>query len=266
MSCRGKSTTMLCLVCHLDVLSNLTDGSYPSSPTIVCTSCLSDSFCPPGSISDVNRSRLEQTSQAYAYPHSPAITSFDDILMTNTFSLTSSSRRCLLISPFFWALIALFVAFIILVIMGVLYYSPAGRKYFERLQCIFRHSDLIGNGELWFGGLISFAMIVLIVYGFWFSSLFHIRYPIETSLDAYFACDTSLRNTQFNSALQLLATIKSDEEKPIFDLMDTQNFTLSLSFVQTSYTCQQVTTQVMRQRERSLTFIALSFRREWAPI
>ena len=248
---------MLRLAYLLDVLSNLTNGSAPSTPTIVCTSCLSDSFCPPGSITDLNQSTLALMSQAYAYPQSPSSTSFDDILMTNTFSLTSSSRRCLVISPFFWALITLFFVFIILIIMGVLYYSGAGRKHFDRLQCIFRHSDLIGNGELWFGGLISFAMIVLIIYGFWFSSLFHTRYPIETSLDADFACDTSLRNTQFSSALQLLATIKSDEEKPIFDLMDRQNFTLSVGFIQTSYTCKQVNTQVMYDdillKDRSLS-------------
>ncbi|CAF3589638.1 unnamed protein product [Rotaria sp. Silwood1] len=169
--------------------------------------------------------------------------SFDDILMTNTFSLQTTPIRCLLISPFFWALITLCFAFIILLIMGILYYSPTGKKHFQRLEKVFRHSDLIGNGELWFGGLISFAIIVLIIYSFWFGTVFVVKYPVETSSDSYFVCDTSLRNTQFSSALQLLATIKSVDETPIFDMLDMQEFTMTVNFVQTDYTCDDVTAQ-----------------------
>jgi hypothetical protein len=138
--------------------------------------------------------------------------------MQNTFSLQANPRRCLIISPFFWALITLFLAFIILLIMGVLYNSPTGVKHFHRLENIFRHSDLIGNGELWFGGLISFSVIVLIIYCFWFGAVFAGKYPIETSSDADFACDPTLRNAQLSSALQLSATIKSDDEAPIFNV------------------------------------------------
>ncbi len=203
-----------------------------------------DSFCPLASISDINKSSIQSISQAYAYPTSPTSTSFDDILMQNTFSLEVTSRRCLLISPFFWALITLCVAFIILLIMGILYYSPTGIKHFHRLEWVFRHSDLIGNGELWFGGLISFAIIALIIYVCWFATVFVTKYPIETSSDADFACDTSLRNAQFSTALQLLATIKSDEETPIFDMLDMQEFTMTVNFIQTGYTCDQITAQV----------------------
>jgi energy-coupling factor transporter transmembrane protein EcfT len=194
-------------------------------------------------VSDVNISSIQSISQAYAYPTSSG-TSFDDLLMQNTFSLTATPRRCLLISPFFWALITLCVAFVILIIMGVLYYSPSGMKYFHRLECIFRHSDLIGNGELWFGGLISLAILVLIIYCFWFGSVFLVEYPIETAGDAYFACDTSLRNTQLDSSLRLLATIKSNAEAPMFDILDKQNFTMTVNFVQAGYGCDGVTAQV----------------------
>ena len=191
----------------------------------------------------MNTSTIQSISQAYAYPAS-SDTSFDDILMDNTFSLQTNPRRCLLISPFFWALIALVLAFIILLIMGVLYNIPKGQKHFHRLECIFRHSDLIGNGELWFGGLISFSIIVLIIYGFWFGSVFVGMYPIETSTDADFACDPSLRNTQLSTALQLSATIKSDEEAPIYDMLDAQIFTMTITFLQTGFTCTDITAQV----------------------
>jgi hypothetical protein len=213
-------------------------------PTINCTACLPNSFCPLGSISDINASSLQSFSQAYAYPSSPSSTSIDDILMQNTFNLGTTSGRCLVVSPLFWALITLFIAFIILIIMGVLYYSPTGMKYFHRLELIFRHSDLIGNGELWFGGLLSFAIIVLIIYVFWFGAAFVAKYPIETSSDSNFACDASLRNTQFGSSLQLLATIQSDQEQPMFNLLDLQNFTMTVNFIQTGYTCNDITAQV----------------------
>ncbi len=195
----------------------------------------------------MNYSFLRSISQAYPYPSLSSSVSFDDILMANTFSLETNPRRCLLISPFFWSLIALIVAFIILLIMGVLYYSPTGRKHFQRLELVFRHSDLIGNGELWFGGLVSFAIIVLIIYVFWFGTVFVVKYPIESSSDANFACDTSLRNAQFTTALQLLATIKSDEEIPIFDMLNAQEFTMAITFVQTGYTCNSIRTQVSSQ-------------------
>jgi hypothetical protein len=208
---------------------------------------LTDSFCPLGSITDINQSSIQSISQAYAYPSSPSITSFDDILMENTFSLTAQPRRCLIISPLFWSLIALLIAFIILLIMGTLYYSPTGKKHFHRLECVFRHSDLIGNGELWLGGLISFSVIVLIIYGFWFGLAYVVKYPIETSSDADFACDTSLRNAQFSSVLQLLATIKSDQEMPMFNMLDDQSFLLTVSFIQTGYTCNDIATQVINK-------------------
>jgi hypothetical protein len=147
-------------------------------------------------------------------------------------------------SPFFWALIALALAFIILLIMGVLYNMPKGTKHFHRLERIFRHSDLIGNGELWFGGLVSFSIIVLIIYCFWFGSVFIGQYPIETSTDADFVCDPSLRNAQLSTALQLSATIKSDEKTPIYDMLDAQIFTMTINFLQTGYTCTDIAAQV----------------------
>jgi hypothetical protein len=222
-----------------------------SSATISCSPCAVGSFCPPGSIVELNRSILRSTSQAFAYPSSTFGSSFDDILMGNTFNLQISPRRCLLISPFFWSLVALAVAMIFLIVMGGLYYSPTGMNYFHRLECIFRHSDLIGNGELWFGGLVSFAMIVLIVYSFLFGYLFLGKYPIEASTDASFACDTQLRNAQFSSNLQLLTTIRTDEEAIIFQLLDAQPLTMTIDFIQTGFQCEHVAAQVVHRRSIS---------------
>ncbi|CAF1105134.1 unnamed protein product [Rotaria sordida] len=246
-SMRGPTPCTICPTMTksspISVSFNSSHGMYVGYPTIECINCSSNSFCPLASVNDVNQSIFQSKSQAYAYPTSSSMASFDDILMENTFSLEIRSIRCLLISPFFWSLITLFLAFIILLIMGILYHSPTGKKHFERLEWLLRHSDLIGNGELWFGGLISFAIIILIIYSFWFGTVFVVKYPLETSNDSYFVCDTSLKNTQFSSALQLLAIIKSNEETPIFDMLDMQEFTITVNFVQTGYTCNDVTAQ-----------------------
>ncbi|CAF4736103.1 unnamed protein product [Rotaria sp. Silwood1] len=245
-SIRGPTPCMICPTMtkssSISVTSNSSNDTNVMYLTVNCTACLSDSFCPLASVADVNKSAIQSISQAYAYPSSSS-SSLDDILIQNTFNLPTDSHRCLLISPFFWALITLCLAFIVLLIMAILYCSPTGKNHFKRLECVFRHSDLIGNGELWFGGLVSFSIIVLVVYSFWFGTVFVIQYPIETSNDAYFACDTSLRNIQFSSALQLAVTIKSDEEAPIFDMLDKQDFTMTINFVQTGFTCNDVTEQ-----------------------
>ncbi|CAF0757328.1 unnamed protein product [Adineta steineri] len=228
-----------CIVCPANTKSN----SNGLLPTIQCLPCLNDSFCPLGSVNDVNISSITSLSQAYAYLSSSSSTSFDDILIENIFSMQTTPIRCVLISPFFWSLITLSISFIIIIIMAGFYYSPGKKKHFQRLEYIFRQTDLIGNGELWFGGLVSFAVMVLIIFSFWFGSVFLKLYPAETSDDAYFACDSSLRNAQFSSGLQLLTTIKSDDEQPIFDMLDSQNFTLEINFVQTGFTCNDVFAQ-----------------------
>lgn len=128
--------------------------------------------------------------------------------------------------------------------MGFLYFYPTGMKYFQRLEFIFRHSDLIGNGEFWFGGLISLSIILLIIYNFWFGTVFVRQYPTETSNSAYFSCDSTLQNTDFSSTLQLVTTIKSNNEERIFNMLDSQEITMIVKFLQTGYTCADVTEQV----------------------
>ncbi|CAM4964356.1 unnamed protein product [Rotaria socialis] len=78
----------------------------------------------------------------------------------------------------------------------------------------------------------------------WFGTIFVIKCPIETLNGAYFTYDTSLRNTKFNSALQLLATIKLNEETPIVDMLDMQKFAMTINFLTTGYTCNDVIAQV----------------------
>ena len=71
---------------------NSSHGMHLVYPIINCTACSPNSYCPLASIKDVNKSSFQQKSQVYAYPRSPSVTNFDDILLENTFNLTASSR------------------------------------------------------------------------------------------------------------------------------------------------------------------------------
>lgn len=219
-----------------------------------CLPCAPNSYCPLGSIGDTNISHYQSKSQAFPYPNAPPSTNYADIIVTNAFQLNGSSRACLIRSPLFWTFIVLGIVALTYVILSILYLFPKTRKPYDIVKRILKHTDLIGEGELWIGGLVSFALIVLIIYAFWFGSVYINQYPIETSADSNFACDQSLRNAKFSSSLQLLALIKSEEEKPIFDLLDQQNWTLSIDFIQTGFQCDQIVIKV------SLIVVRMYFR------
>jgi hypothetical protein len=151
-----------------------------------------------------------------------------------------------MISPMFRAMVSLAISSIILFIMGILHFIPTYKIHRRHLARILRSIDLIGNGELWLGGLMSSAVIVQIVFAFYFGFQYLNEYPIETASDADFSCHRTMRNAKFSSTLQHLATIKSVEEAPIFELLDIQNFTLSMDFVQTGFDCSQISVQLNR--------------------
>jgi hypothetical protein len=106
--------------------------------------------------------------------------------------------------------------------------------------------DLIGEGEVWFGGLWTVAIVVLIVFTCKFSFSFNRLYPIETiSLDVQMtaSCNSILPNTKFTSALQLISILQHEKEKLIFTMLDEQNITLTVHFVSTGFLCHNVMMQ-----------------------
>lgn len=161
-----------------------------------------------------------------------------------------------MLSPLFWTLLVLFVALIILIIMSILYWLPKGRTHYRLFVRILKHTDLIGEGELWFGGLVSFGLLVLIIFSLWFGLIFLKQYPIETASPSNFACDATIRNAKFNTALQLLTLIKSEEEKLIFDLLDRQIWTMKIDFIQTGFQCNEISVQVGHTNYGSISVIS----------
>ncbi|CAF1282790.1 unnamed protein product, partial [Didymodactylos carnosus] len=206
----------------------------PGDTDIECVWCQTTSFCPLGAVNDVNYSTVESISESRAYPKSSDDTIFDDILIQDMFTIGSSSH-CIVVSPIFWTSIIIIFAILILVLMATLKFFPKKENYRMFMKKIFKQLDLVGEGELWFGGLISFGIIVLVSFAYWFSSSYLRQYPIETSGDSTFACDTSIRNAKFSTDLQLLSIPKSDEQQPIFNMLDQQTFTMSVDFVNTLY-------------------------------
>ena len=235
---KNQSAPSPCLVCPT---------GYRSSASVdrgrACVPCSGSSYCPLAAVSEVNKSFYPSRSQAIPYPNSPVTTNFDDILITNTFRLRSSDGRCLVVSPLFWTLLALGLVFVVLLLMTGLYWLPGTRTHFHFLTRVFRRTDLIGEGDLWVGGLTSFALLVLITFAFWFGSVYVRQYPIETAGDATFSCDPSLRNAKFTSSLQLLALLRADEEQLIFDLLEDQNWTMTVDFIQTGFQCPEISVQ-----------------------
>ncbi|CAF4864936.1 unnamed protein product [Rotaria sp. Silwood1] len=192
--------------------------------TTQCTPCALDAFCPLGSVSEISSSALENIAQLIAYPKSPESTIFDEVSLQNMFHI--GTGRCLLVSPLFWTLIVGGLAILIAIVIKLLKYFVDHTTYVRiknRTHYIFKKTDLIGEGELWVGGLASFAVVVLVSFAYGFSNSYYKQYPIETSTDSYFACDLSTRNAKFQTSLQALGIPPSKNEKKMFDLLNEQS-------------------------------------------
>ena len=154
-----------------------------------------------------------------------------------------TTTHCILVSPLFWTSVIIGLALLILFIVGVFHLIPGCVQRTMFVKHIFRRVDLVGEGEMWIGGLVSIAILVLLSFAYYFSSSYAQLYPIETSGEVQFACDPQMRNAKFSSSLQLLSRPKSEDEEPLFRLLDEQQFTMTIDFVQTLFDCDQVTVQ-----------------------
>ena len=63
------------------------------------------------------------------------------------------------------------------------------------------------------------------------------QYPAEKVGPSSFACDETIRNAKFDSSLEALAVPVSDIERPIFDALNKQPFTLHLDLINTATSC-----------------------------
>ncbi|CAF3735698.1 unnamed protein product [Adineta steineri] len=227
-----------------------------NEPAIECSSCLSNSFCPLGSIDDVTLINYTSYIQTFAYPNSPDTNSYDDIIVQNVFTI-GQSVRCLIIAPLFWTSLAIALCFIIwfIMTMGKVFNCQTIVRHRDNAKKILKNTDIVGEGERWIGGLSSFAIAVLFGFTFWFAADYHQLYPIETSGPMHASCDTTMRNANFDNALQLPLSNPDGSRWPIFDMLDAQPFTMSLDLINTGAHCENITIQ---QNKPGINYLTLS--------
>jgi hypothetical protein len=110
-----------------------------------CTHCSSDSFCPLGAAYEINSTILSSTSQAYAYPTTPDVDVFEDILLANMFSM-GSTPHCLVVSPIFWGLILLSISVLLFIGMASLNWCVQESKrerWRTTIKNVFQRTDLV---------------------------------------------------------------------------------------------------------------------------
>ena len=223
-------------------------GTTNNGSKIDCEQCSpNEPFCVRSLVNSIHKqSILSSHHQAYPHPVSPDSTEFDDILLENMFKLSTSSLYCLFISPLFWVLITLAIVFAIFLVMNILKCCSKREKPRTILKKTFQHLDLIGEGQLWLGGLVSLAILVFAIFAGKFGILFSRLYPIELINDVLhkdLSCNPTLLNAKFTSSLQLLSTSKHENELPIFNMLDKQPLTLIIDFISTGFTCEKLTVQ-----------------------
>ena len=229
-----------------------------------CVPCANNTFCSLGAaFGNINSSSylLKYNNQLRAYPVSPQSTRFDNILMQNMFAIhNSSSHRCLLVSPLFWAVIVISFGLLIWLIMFIskrYVKNPLGKRTHECMKRFLKKTDLIGDGELVTGGLFSFSVIVLATFAYSFSNSYLYRYPIDNVTEgAYFACDQTLANAQFSTGLLAAGVPPNDDEAPIFALLDAQSFTLYVDFINAVFNCTDITVTQIKDIYLPMTLLS----------
>jgi hypothetical protein len=99
----------------------------------------------------------------------------------------------------------------------------------------------------------------MIVMAYVFGFLYLNQYPSEDVGPSTFACDVTIRNAQFDTSLQALAVRVSDEEQEIFDLLNDQNFTLQLDFINTAFSCNVLSiSEITESSTTSLNLLSCS--------
>ncbi|CAF3048987.1 unnamed protein product [Rotaria socialis] len=241
-------------------------STYGLTGQLSCVICVTGAFCPLGSaFGNISSSSsvLTNINQARAYPLSPTSTRFDTILMENMFVITTtSSTTCLVMSPMFLASMIMLLGAAVAVLIIILKYcvsNPRGKKTEQRLEHFFKQTDVIGEGEFWIGGIVSFAIIFICICGYIFSGTYYKRYPIENSnAGTVFGCDPTLTNAQFTSGLMSVMVSPNDDEALIFELLDAQTFILQVDFVNTLYTCTDLTLAQVKDKILPLAYSSCS--------
>ena len=232
-----------CSLCPAGTKSDGTNATLTG-----CADCSTDAFCPAGSVTDsISNDMLDNIIQVVAYPKSPDISGLDDILFFTLFSI-GSTPRCIVLSPIFWTLIITAVLLLITAITIVIKYcvnDSKANKIRRTYTTVFKRVDLIREGDMWAGGLATFAALVLCISCCVFSAKFYASYPIETAEPSTYTCDTSVRNAQFSTSLQSSSIPASKEIQKVIDALNDQAVNLNIAFINTISNCTSSASQLV---------------------
>ena len=235
-----------CFICPPGTMNN---GSSP----ILCQSCRSSntSICYPGAIEKVNTSELTTYKQINPYPQSSESSEFDDLILYNIFKLPSMDIRCLLLSPTFWTwtlLICIFIMFICFRCLSKSIRIQCNRKITKKLTVLLKMKT---EDQIWLVVMIGLSLIIFLAFICEFSISFVQRYPIEKiSNDDWriIQCDHAFFNSKFTSSLNLISNVNNDDEKSMFELLDTQNINITIQFISTGFTCEDFMMEQLREQ------------------
>ena len=226
------------------------------TPAKICQSCHRKAFCPLGATGEINLTHFNSYIQTYSYPDSPIIDDYDDLLLLNFFP-TTMRFNCFISTPLFWTILATIVCLLIWLIMFLIKRRrpTSVDLYRQRAKNIFKHTDLIGEGERWIGGLASVVIFTIIIYSSIFAGFYFYSYPIETTETVDKACDNSKRNSKFDNALQLPLRGTDGTYWKIFDLLDQQPFIMAIHLINTRAECDNITVERNRRTGTPLSMV-----------
>ena len=120
------------------------------APATACIDCSADCFCPLGAVYEMEKASIASVSQAVAYPRSPDLTVYEDLLIDNMVSF-GRTLHCLRVSPMFWTSILLFIALVILLVMASLNFcvqEPKCSQWRTMVKSVFLRTDLVVSDSL----------------------------------------------------------------------------------------------------------------------
>ena len=183
--------------CHWCQVSTANNSAPRVSVT--CPQCTDQAFCPLEL--DMMTEPLLDIEQLNDYPESPEIDVFEGVLLRDMFR-----TECLRTSPLLFITIVVAIMFISSLVIGLMKFSKRFLAKQDHFTYVLRHLDLIQQGQLWFGGLISIALLVLLGFAVKFSYFYHYQYPIDSQhLRNQDTCQSNQHlNAKFDTNLQFL--------------------------------------------------------------
>ncbi|CAF1310768.1 unnamed protein product [Adineta steineri] len=228
-------------------------GNYPS---IQCRPCNTTAFCPLGASDEVNLTDFNSYIQTFSYPDTPIIDDYDDLLLLKFFP-SNMKWSCLIFTPLFWTLMATILC---LMVWSIMFLIKRRRPnpvdiYRQRAKIVLKHTDLIGEGERWIGGLASIVIFTIIVYCTIFAFFYFSSYPIETAEAVDKACDNNQRNSKFDNALQLPLPETDGTYWKIFDMLNKQPFAMTIHLINTRAQCNDIIVERNRRTGTPLSVV-----------